>query len=406
MLSWIREKFGPLMIGLIVGLIGFVFVVSGVFNPKRTAGMGEGSVAGMVNGEPISITEFNRELNRRMEFFKGLGGGNLSEAQLKAFHIKSGVFGELVNRKLMSQAANKQGMMASDEEVRAKITEIPAFQKNSQFDPVSYKNLLAANNYTPSGFEKMMREDLSLQNWSRYFRERVKVSDDEIKREFMVSRDKRNIKYVLLTHESAAKTVQIPAAETQKFLNDPAKLNIAKNQFESRKNTDFKGKTFEQVKEELTREILASEKTDEIRKINEGLAKQVESVLKSDKASDGKVNAMLKPYGVEVKNTGLVAQTAPALPGIGEARDLMKDAFAAPSPIEGKAKVYNSANWWLVAEVSEAQKPDLSKLDSDQNAIRQQLIGRKERDLYESWIKDLSAHAKIERNESIVGEET
>ena len=406
MLSWIREKFGPIMIGLIVGLIGFVFVVSGVFNPKRTAGMGEGSVAGMVNGEPISITEFNRELNRRMEFFKGLGGGNLSEAQLKAFHIKSGVFGELVNRKLMSQAANKQGMMASDEEVRAKITEIPAFQKNNQFDPVSYKNLLAANNYTPSGFERMMREDLSLQNWSRYFRERVKVSDDEIKREFMVSRDKRNIKYVLLTHESAAKTVQIPAAETQKFLNDPAKLNIAKNQFESRKNTDFKGKTFEQVKEELAREILASEKTDEIRKINEGLAKQVESALKSDKASDGKVNAMLKPYGVEVKNTGLVAQTAPALPGIGEARDLMKDAFAAPSPIDGKAKVYNSANWWLVAAVSEAQKPDLSKLDSDQNAIRQQLIGRKERDLYESWIKDLSAHAKIERNEAIVGEET
>src|SRR5689334_21479183 len=87
-LSWMREKFGPAMVGGIIAFIAFVFIFSGVFTPKATRGLHEGSVAGTVNGEPISLAEFNREYSRRMEFFKNLGGGKLSEEQLRAFHMK------------------------------------------------------------------------------------------------------------------------------------------------------------------------------------------------------------------------------------------------------------------------------------------------------------------------------
>src|SRR6476659_8472653 len=104
MLSWIREKFGTVVIGGIITFIAFVFVFYGVFNPKSTRGLHEGSVAGTVNGDPISISEFNRELNRRIELFKNLSGGKLTDEQIKTFRVREGVFQELVNRKLLAQA--------------------------------------------------------------------------------------------------------------------------------------------------------------------------------------------------------------------------------------------------------------------------------------------------------------
>src|SRR3954470_19314942 len=118
MLSWIREKFGTLLVGAIIGLIAFVFVFLGVFSPKSTRGLHEGAVAGTVNGDAISIPEFNREFNRRMEFFKNMGGGKLTDEQLKSFRIREGVFHELANRKLLIQEAQHQGLIAADEEVR------------------------------------------------------------------------------------------------------------------------------------------------------------------------------------------------------------------------------------------------------------------------------------------------
>src|SRR3954466_7760940 len=120
MLSWIREKFGTAVIASIILLIAFVFVFYGVFSPKSTRGMHEGAVAGTVNGDPISIQEFNRELNRRMEFFKSLGGGKIGEDQMRGLRASQAqaAFQSLVQRKLLVQEAYKQGKTASDEAVK------------------------------------------------------------------------------------------------------------------------------------------------------------------------------------------------------------------------------------------------------------------------------------------------
>src|SRR4051795_6540082 len=109
MLSWIREKFGTAMIGGIIAFIAFVFVFYGVFSPKATRGLHEGSVAGTVNGDAISISDFNREVNRRIEMYKNMSGGKLTDEQLKGFQIREGVFKELVKKKLLLQEAKNLG---------------------------------------------------------------------------------------------------------------------------------------------------------------------------------------------------------------------------------------------------------------------------------------------------------
>jgi parvulin-like peptidyl-prolyl isomerase len=408
MLTWIREKFGTVLISGIIGLIAFVFVFFGIFSPKNTRGLSEGAVAGTVNGDPISLRDFNQSLQRRMEFYKQLAGGQLTDEQMRAFRLKKMVFEELVQRRLKLQEADRLGMMASDDEVKDSIREIPAFQKDGKFDLAAYKQVLEANNYSPSGFERLVREDQSVRRWDDYFKLRVHVADDEAKREFLSSHDKRNIRYVLLTNENGAKGLDVSKADIDKFLADPAKLNLAKSQFETHKENIYKGKTFDTAKESIAREILASEKIPEIQKINAKLADEIVGILDTGKGSEAKVDALLKPYGAQVKTTGMVSHEQPYIPGIGMAQELMTDAFADKSPIDpsqgGHAKKYTSAAWTMVAVVQESEKPDLSKFDASRDEVMRNLAMKKQRDLEQAWMTQVMAKAKIDENPSVVGE--
>ncbi len=407
MLSFIRDKFGPVMIGLIVGLIAFVFIVSGFFSPNRTAGIHEGAVAGLVNGEPIGVREYNREFERRIEFFKNMTGGQMSEAQIQALGLREGVFNEMVQRKLMSQAAERNGLRASDEEVRAQIAQMPVFLKNDRFDPLQYKQVLQANNLTTAGFEKMIREDLSLQGWSTFFRDRVRVTDTEVRDEFMDSEDQRDLRYVLLTNEEGVKLFSVPPAEIEAFLKDEAKLNLAKTRYEAAKDTVFAGRSFDLAKNEIARGLIASEKPAELQAILQKLAVEVAAAMTADKSSDARVNEILRGTGATVKSTGFVPKSAGSLPGIGQAPEMLKDAFAEKSPIDpkdgGRAKTYSAGSWWLVGIVAGKKVPNLANLDAKRAEIRGRILAKKEREISEEFLREMQSKAKIERNNDVLG---
>jgi parvulin-like peptidyl-prolyl isomerase len=406
MLNWIREKFGAVVIGGIILLIAFVFIFSGIFNPKATRGLHEGAVAGTVNGESVSIAEFNRELNRRLEFFKGLAGGTLTEEQIQAFNVKPGVFRELAQKKIMIQEAKRQGVGASDEEVRDQIRTIPSFQKDGRFDLPTYRQLLEANRYTPGSFEAAVREDLSAAHWQNYFRNRVHVTDLEARQEFESQGNKRNIKFVLLTTESAKKGVTVEPAEIQAYLKDSVKLNLVKAQYELRKGTEFKGKTLEQSQTQIARELLAGDRLPQVTQLNDKLAGEVAAILSADAGSDARINALLKPYGVTVKTTGMIAQSSGSVPGVGDARELLRDAFAKTSPIATKAKKYSVAGGVVVAVVAGSQQPELAKFESEREKLLAQIESRRERELFGAWLDGLMNKAKIDLNPSVVGNAT
>lgn len=414
-MEWFRKTFGTLGVVIVIGFIAIVFVFYGVFSPRSTRGIHEGAVAGKVNGESITISEFQRELNQRLEYFKNLSGNvKFTEDQLKAFRVREGTFESLVNRKLMIQEAVRQGLTPSDEEVRNRIQNYKdqkgqlLFQKDGKFDYLSYKRILEANQLTPTGFERDIRESLTAQAWDDFFKKRIHLSESEVRKHFELSANKRNIKFVLLTMDTGKKGVKVSLEEITKYLADAGKLNILKNQYERQKDTVFKGKTFDQVKNQLAQETLAGEKTEEVQKINSQLADQALGLLKADKASDAKINALLKPYGTEIKFTGLISQLNPTIPGVGNNRELEKDAFDLNSPIDvsrgGKPKKYVSGPWTIVAIVSESQKPDFAKFEKDRSKIEQQLAARKEREYFELFMKQVREKAKVEKNPDVIND--
>ncbi|HAR42365.1 MAG TPA: hypothetical protein DCS07_06995, partial [Bdellovibrionales bacterium] len=250
---------------------------------------------------------------------------------------------------------------------------------------------------------------LSAQALDEYFKNRVNVSEREIQKHFEISETKKNIKYVLLTSETGRKGIQVSSEDVKKYLADPAKLNIAKGQYERKQAGEFKGKAFEAVREQIARDLLASEKVEEIRKLNDSLAEKLVQIGGTDAAAEAKMNAQLKPYGVQVKATGLINEQTGSIPGFGETDDLLKDAFALQSPIDpaqgGKVKKYTSGAGTLVAWVAASQKPDPSKFESERERLVRELASAKERELYEGWIKKVRDKAKIDTNPSVVSAE-
>lgn len=406
MLTWIREKFGTVLIGGIIAFIAFVFVFYGVFSPKSTRGLHEGAVAGTVNGDPISISEFNREVNRRIEMFKNMSGGKFTDEQIRNFRIKDGVFQELVNRKLLIQEAKKQGLDASDEEVREKVKEIPAFQKDGKFSVTAYKEVLDANHYTPSSFERLVREDIAMQQWEQYFQTRVRVSQEELNRDFLMTNEKRNIKYVALTPETGKKSVEVTPDELKKFMADPAQQNLIKMKYDAEKASVYKGQTLEKAKEDIAKGILAGQKMDAIQKVNEGLAAQILPLLTADTGkdtapNDSKILALLKPYDLKIERSGLVSKQSEFIPGLGDVKELLKDAFG-PVGAQKKPKIYHSAGKVIVAVVTESQSPNLADFEKQKASQMNQMHSRKVRQVYQDWMKNLTTKAKVDQNAAVV----
>jgi hypothetical protein len=218
----------------------------------------------------------------------------------------------------------------------------------------------------------------------------------------MTSHNKRNVKYVLLTNENGRKGIEVKPEEVKKYLADASKMNLVKSQYEARKETDFKGKTLEQAQGDIAHDLIASERLADIQKINEKLADQVQAVLTADKGSDARANAILKAYGASVKSTGFFSQQGEMIPGVGESKELMTDAFQEPSPIGAHAKKYSQAGAIVVAVVSEVQHADAAKYEAERDNMMKQLTMKKQRSMYEGWLKKLSEKAKIDMNPDVV----
>ena len=405
MLTWIREKFGRVVISGIIGFIAFVFIFYGIFSPKATRGLHEGAVAGTVNGESITIAEFNREFNRRLEFFRNIGGGSLSEDQLKSFKIREMVYQDLVNRKILTQEAIHRGRSASDHEVRDKIQEIPAFKKDGKFDVETYKEILQANHYTVGGFEHMVREESSLQLWEAYLRDRVHVSEMEVEQEFQLKHEEVRIKYVLLTPELAKRHLLVDRAEIEAFVKDSTKQDLIKLKYDEGKNTLYKNKELESVQDSIARELVADGKIDAIQDFNSKIADQVVQLIES-KSSDQKIESVLKAYDVKVKTTEFFSQRGNIQSEIIEAKELMADAFSDQSSIDlsskGHPKKYLWAGRTLIAAVIDSKKPDPTHFAVERDEMIEEMGMRKSRHLSQNVLQALTKKATIDTNTSVI----
>lgn len=152
--------------------------------------------AAVVNGQEIPLREFQRAYANQLAYLREQGSP-IPESLARQLGIPKQVLDQLVNTELLAQAAEKDGLIASDQELRDLIHKNPDFQKEGKFDLERYREVL--RDYyrrTDVDFEADMRRRLSAQRLLEMVEGAAVVSDDEVKAKFYKEGNKAAASFV------------------------------------------------------------------------------------------------------------------------------------------------------------------------------------------------------------------
>jgi peptidyl-prolyl cis-trans isomerase D len=197
--------------------------------------------AARVNGQEISIADFRRAYGQRLEALRMRGGGDLPEALARQFGIPGRVLDELITTELLEQAAEAHGITVSDTDLLDSIRKDPSFQKDGQFDPETYSQVLQAYaKKTPPDYEAGLRRRLAAQRLLGMVAQTAEVSEDELRARFQREGDTVSISLVKFDPAAYAAKIKAPtSAEVAAWEKAHAKEIAA--YFEANKRTYSKG---------------------------------------------------------------------------------------------------------------------------------------------------------------------
>lgn len=226
------------MTGKVSYLVATLFIAAIIVSFALTGFQGFGSSANSVatvDGEPITIREYNNVVNQELNRYSQIFGKDLTGQQIKQFRIKENALRNLVQQQLMANFAADIGLKASQAEVKDRIKDLEYFKTNEKFDVNKYKQLLAANNLTPAGFEEMIKEEIVLgkaQNLMGNFT----LSDDSVKQTIKFKNAGAKVHVLKFDKEANTKYLDVSKKEIDEFLKDAKNQELAKSLYESMKN--------------------------------------------------------------------------------------------------------------------------------------------------------------------------
>lgn len=252
---------------VVFGMIVLVFVLTDMTG--RQKGSSTMGVAADVNGELISLKDFQDEENRLAQYYSQFFGGQM-DSELQRSMLRGEVMNSLVTKSVASQAAEKEGIYATDAEIRHMIVqELPYFKKDGNFQSDLYKGLLQANKMTPSEFEGKLRQDIKNQRSRLLFESALTMSELQKTAENELRAAKINLSFIQLSANDYAKTNTVSIDEANKAL---ASVEFKKKVEDNFKTNQAKYDTAEQVR---AAHILIKSESDDA-----GARKKADSVSK------------------------------------------------------------------------------------------------------------------------------
>ena len=201
-MQYIREratsKFAKfLFLGIIISFFGFGG--SGFFNSIND------STVAKVNGEKIPTGVLSNAYTNYLQN----NGGVLPEG-VDAKTVKTQVLNSLIQEMVIAQAAEKMGVVASDDEIRTAIKSL-TFLHNAegQFDPNLYQVYLQQQGLTPAQWEENLRQQLTLQLLVSAIGNSVIITEANLEDFAKVDREKRDLAIITLPLEQFVKDVAV-----------------------------------------------------------------------------------------------------------------------------------------------------------------------------------------------------
>jgi peptidyl-prolyl cis-trans isomerase D len=192
MLDFMRKQAGSWLIKGLLAIIVIVFVFWGVGSFRSR----QANRVALVNGEVITVQEYQESYNSLVEQLKSRLGNNLNEETLKTLGLKKRALDRLIDRRLLAGEAEKLKFTVTDEELTGTIGNIKAFHSDGRFNKETYERVLSRNHMTPEEFESSVRESLMIERVGSFVTGEVKVSENEALEWFKWKNGSVNVDFV------------------------------------------------------------------------------------------------------------------------------------------------------------------------------------------------------------------
>ena len=207
------------------------FALTGFDGFNSTSG-----AVGSVDGEPITVSEYQNTYNQELARFSQMfGGKSLTSQQIRQFRIKEGVLSRLVQQKLILNLAKKMKLDAGQSEIKEEIKKSPYFLTNKKFDVNKYRALLAQNNFTPAKYEVLVSNDLASKKIFNLISS-LSVSKSYAKDILRLKKNTITTYSVEMTKENLTKFINVKSSAVKAFVADAKNKKILESLFNSKKS--------------------------------------------------------------------------------------------------------------------------------------------------------------------------
>src|SRR3990172_6314695 len=221
MIQALRRNLKALSITLWVVIAAFIGTSFFVWGKGSITG-GDSNAVATVNGEEIPIERYQRLYRSYLEFYRQVFKDRFTTETAERLGISQQVVDFLVDEVLVLQRAQAEGIQVGDEELRAKIQAIRAFQEDGKFSRDRYAALLNRAKIDPATFEADQRREIVRKKLEATVKEGIKVSDAEIRQAYEFRREKVRAAWAQVEISPLMTDVKVTDAELEDFLKKNA----------------------------------------------------------------------------------------------------------------------------------------------------------------------------------------
>lgn len=397
-----RQKF---LLTVFITLISIVFIFWGFYGDFGRS-LAPTEVAS-VNGKKITVQEFQNSYQNTLRMYQNILKDKFTPEMENQFNLKQVTLNELIDQRLVVSGAEKLELKTTDAEVRDQLVQLPYFQKEGKFDKDLYLSLLKANRITPQEFENNIRTDLLQRKVITLLRSQVKISPNEVFKDYVLKNDKVNIQFIQLSPDALGSRVSVTPQQIEEFAIKDENLKRAqnyytnnrhlykiKNKAKNKEGEEEKTKLFDEVKSEIFQTLLSEDQRTKFTK------ELTDELWRHRNNKDfGKI---LKKEKLSWNETGLFPRGTKFVPKIGEAPEIMEHAFQLKKGAFFDRSL-NLKNRFYILKIKERQFADPKKFNEKQEL--ETALNQKQYDAYTQWLRDLRTSAKIKIQKRILNPE-
>jgi len=141
-------------------ILGLAVMAMSLFGIQSYFASHTDTYVAMVGKHEISQHDFQERMNQVRRDAMARMGDHFDGSVFEQPETKRQILDQLINEEVLRQANASLGMKVPDQAIRDRIANEQAFQVNGQFDPATYRAVLAAQNMTPGMFESSQRASM------------------------------------------------------------------------------------------------------------------------------------------------------------------------------------------------------------------------------------------------------